>query len=101
MGIISLSDTIDVPFPQRLFVAMADFAEARGEDAVVWGGIKQRFFDGGSFLDVQELNEDELVTLRRTIACLIRYVEHHAEFAGFQTNGVLESLTRIDKFLNN
>lgn len=101
MGNITLPDDSDVPFPRRLFSALADFATSRGADLEIWKGLQGRYLGGGSFLDIRVMDEEELVSFRWAVMALLRELEGVDEYAGFDASGVIESLRKISGALNN
>lgn len=101
MGIIALSEDIDIPFPRRLFTALADFEVKRGSNSVVWENLKNRFEGGGCFLDLYELDAPEFVGFKVGIEALSAHVSGLDTFVGFEVPKIQNSLISIKNHLNN
>lgn len=95
MGIIVLPNGLDVPFPRRLFAALADYAIRQGRDERLWRTLHQQFGGAGCCLDLSELPGDELVAFKLGISSLMEHLDTVDEFAGFDAREVLVSLKPI------
>jgi len=97
MGIIVLPNGLDVPFPRRLFAAMADYAIRQGREERLWRMLHQRFDGAGCFLDLAELPGDELLAFKLGISSLVEHLDTVDEFAGFEARGTLAALKQIER----
>lgn len=101
MGIIALSEDIDVPFPRRLFTALVDFEVKRGSDRALWENLKNQFEGGGCFLDLTELDAPEFVGFKKGVEALSDHVSELDTFMGFEVLRIQNSLKSIKTHLNN
>jgi hypothetical protein len=100
VGIIAISDTEDLPFPTRLLVGIADFAIQKEENPREWEGLLNLFYGSGNFIEIKELNSNQLVLFRRGLIFAIEKLDHEGTFAGFQAPTISPLFRKILMRLN-
>jgi len=97
VGIIVTANDMDIPFPRRLFAAMAQHAITQGLDEGRWRALHQMFETQGCCLALSDLTADDLIAFKSGVALLARHLETVDEFAGFDAPGICMSLILIER----
>ena len=101
MGIIALSEELDVPFPRRLFSALVKYQIEHGAEKQTWQSLKKKFEGGGCFLDIEELDDTELIAFKNGIQALGKHMEGMNTFADFEVDFLNKSFRTLQNHLNN
>lgn len=101
MGIVVLSNDANVPFPRRLFSAIAEREVAKGQHVTHWENIINSFEGGGCFLDIRELPDDELSAFKIGIKNTLQCIDTLEFFEGFRVADIQKSLQKISNHTNN